>query len=234
MIIGHRGAKALAPENTLAGIKKVMDFNVKWVEVDIQLSQDQIPVVFHDETLERCTNGSGLLAENSLSDLKKLDVSHPFSSEFKGETIPTLEELLVMCEVNNIGINLEIKIHHDQQMLPLVKKIVEVILRLNFPLEQLIISSFSIAAVAEIKKQLPHVRRGLIMDKKSENLPKAVSELELYSLHIDHQLLTETFTKSLKDLGIVLIVWTVNLKNDLDKYAKWGVDHIITDHPDLF
>lgn len=94
MIVGHRGAAALAPENTLAGIEKVADIGIHWVEIDTQLSADGIPVIFHDETVDRCTNGSGKLASFTLNELKQFDAGSWFEAAFSHEKIPTLEETL--------------------------------------------------------------------------------------------------------------------------------------------
>ncbi|CAG22877.1 putative glycerophosphoryl diester phosphodiesterase [Photobacterium profundum SS9] len=98
MITGHRGAAALAPENTLSAIQKAVESGIEWVEIDTQLSADNIPVIVHDKTVKRCSNGKGCVGELTLAELKALDVGSWFSNEFAGETIPTLEETLLACK----------------------------------------------------------------------------------------------------------------------------------------
>ncbi|MDX2320648.1 MAG: glycerophosphodiester phosphodiesterase family protein, partial [Moritella sp.] len=132
MIVGHRGAAALAPENTLASIKRAADEGLNWVEIDTQLTADGIPVLFHDETVARCTNGSGKLASFTLNELKQLDAGSWFESAFRNEKIPTLEEALQICLEKELSINLELKIHHSFQAAPLVKSLAAVIKSFGF------------------------------------------------------------------------------------------------------
>ena len=92
-VLGHRGARGMAPENTMAGFEICANLGVGF-ELDTQLCFSGEPVVFHDDTLERCTNGSGRLKDYSLTQLKKLDAGSHFSTQFRGEAIPTLGEVL--------------------------------------------------------------------------------------------------------------------------------------------
>ena len=97
MITGHRGAASLAPENTLVSIEQAAKAGAIWVEIDTQLSANGIPMVFHDRTVDRCTNGTGNIADLDLTALKALDAGSWFGSEFIGTSIPTLSEALDKC-----------------------------------------------------------------------------------------------------------------------------------------
>src|SRR3989338_4007474 len=108
-VIGHRGAKAYAPENTLASIHAAADLGIEWVEIDVKLTKDGVPVIFHDEELNRCTNGSGLVAETDFKTIGELDAGLWFGDSFLGEKIPTLEEALNVIIDRGLGVNLEIK-----------------------------------------------------------------------------------------------------------------------------
>ena len=108
-IIGHRGACGYAPENTLESIHTAADMGVEWVELDVKLTKDQIPVIFHDETLDRTTNGSGNIADIDFEDLRDLECGSWFSESFAGLKIPTLEEVLEVLIDRDMGLNLEIK-----------------------------------------------------------------------------------------------------------------------------
>jgi glycerophosphoryl diester phosphodiesterase len=234
MITGHRGAAALAPENTLAGIQKAVESGIKWIEIDTQLCADNIPVIIHDKTVRRCTNGKGRVGDLTLAELKVLDAGSWFSNEFAGETIPTLEEALLACQENGLNMNLEIKIHKEHEVKPLVEKVVETVKHLNYPIEKLLFSSFSQTALTHCQALYPEVRRGFITERKPSNMLDAVKPLGLYSLHIDHRILNEKLAKSIKEMGLILMIWTLNDPKKVDKFTAWGVDNIITDKPNVF
>src|SRR5262245_86406 len=101
-LIAHRGASAYAPENTLAAFKKAKELGAQWLEFDVQLTACGEIVVFHDERLERTTNGRGWIHEKPYSYLKTLDAGSWFNSQFAGEKIPTLVEALEFLRQNNL------------------------------------------------------------------------------------------------------------------------------------
>ncbi|MDI9413653.1 MAG: glycerophosphodiester phosphodiesterase family protein [Bacillota bacterium] len=107
-VIAHRGASSLAPENTLAAINKAIELNADLIEIDVHLTRDGHPVVIHDKTVGRTTSGSGKVSRLSLTQLKQLDAGSWFGEHFKGEKIPTLEEVLLICQ-NRIPLLVELK-----------------------------------------------------------------------------------------------------------------------------
>ncbi|MGR5130430.1 glycerophosphodiester phosphodiesterase family protein [Photobacterium swingsii] len=238
MISGHRGARALAPENTLAGIKKAAECGATWVEMDVQLSADRVPVMIHDKTVNRCTNGRGSVGKMSLETLKQLDANAKFSGTDKDlyneEQIPTLEEALLLCEQLGITMNLEIKIHRKTEILPLVEQIVKTVKQLNFPLDKLVFSSFDLGVLTYCKTLYPEVRRGLITSKNKRNMMRKAQELSLYSIHYDQSKLTENMATKIKAAGLQLHIWTMNEPDKAAMFRSWGVDNIITDYPNQF
>ena len=108
-LIGHRGVKNLSPENTLNSIKLAHKLGLQWIEIDVKISKDLVPILLHDETLERTTNGKGLPIDFNYNDLKKLDAGFSFYNYFTKICIPTLKEVLLFCEKNTIGVNIELK-----------------------------------------------------------------------------------------------------------------------------
>ena len=234
MILGHRGAASLAPENTLPSMQKAVEAGADGIEIDVQLSADKIPVIFHDDTLDRTTNSQGLLSLHSLDELKKVDAGSWFSEEFKSATVPTLEEALIFCQKNNLTMNLEIKISTHCEINELVKQVVAVIQKTNFPLDKLFCSSFSLPALKQLYKLYPGVRRGLISDDDITNLPEIAKQMKLFSVHMAQKNLNKAMAKSIKELGLILVVWTLNDPSKVDKFTKWGVDHFITDKPNEF
>lgn len=238
MIVGHRGAAALAPENTIAGFQKVVDAGINWVEVDVQLSGDQIPILYHDETVNRCSDGKGKLGNFNLEQLLCLDAgswfTHKIKNEFAQEKIPSLETALNFCLEHNLNMNLELKIHHEHQAKPLVENVVMLLKTMAFPIDKLIVSSFSQLAVKHFKDLYPTVRRGYICKYNPVAYFTELAALELYSLHIEHKIVTEKIAKSVTEADYKLIIWTLNDPLQKAKFLDMGVYAIITDDPNLF
>ncbi|PSV21866.1 glycerophosphoryl diester phosphodiesterase [Photobacterium leiognathi subsp. mandapamensis] len=233
MIAGHRGARAVAPENTLVSMKAAANAGAKWIETDTQLCADLIPVIIHDKTVRRCTNGSGSVRHKTLDEIKQLDAGSWFSTEFAGETIPTLHELLAACDEYGLNLNLEIKVHYEEEVALQVQKTIETIKNYGFDPNRLILSSFSYNAVRHCLELWPEVRRGLIIEDWVPDINRLDEKLELYSIHLDHHLLTEKLAKEITDAGKVLQIWTMNDPKKITKFENWGVSTIITDDPEL-
>ena len=234
MITGHRGAASLAPENTLVSIEQAAKAGASWVEIDTQLSADGIPMVFHDRTVNRCTNGTGNIADLDLTALKALDAGSWFGSEFVGTSIPTLSEALDKCLELELTLNLEIKIYDDKAIKPLVDQVIALIKQKNFPNEKLLISSFKKDALSLCQELMPEVRRGFICEVWNDFSLESLKSLDLYSIHIDHRILDEKTAKAINDSGAVLKIWTLNDPQLASKYLNLGVDNIITDVPNKF
>lgn len=234
MITGHRGAALLAPENTLISIERAAQAGAKWIEIDTQLTSDKVPVVIHDETVDRCTNGSGKLSNLTLSEIKSLDAGSWFGKDFVGTTVPTLEEAMLLCMELGVTLNLELKVYNQQTTQSLTDEVLATVNRIDYPLDKLLFSSFNQEVLAQCKAHYPHVRRGFICDQWDQNSLNDLAPLELYSIHIDHQLLTTSIANEIKDSGIILKVWTLNEPEKAAKFYKMGVNNIITDMPNQF
>ena len=234
MIAGHRGAASIAPENTLSGFKKALQSGAKWIELDTQLSADKTPIIFHDETVDRCTNGKGLVADLTFEQLQSLDAGSWFSGAFTGEKIMSLEQTLLFFMENDLSMNLEIKIHHSYQAEPLVNEVAQVIAKVHFPAEKLILSSFSELALEHCHKLMPNIRLGYITEYNPLTTLEKLTPLNLYSVHLDYKILDQTMAKTITDAGLKLVIWTLNDLTQADKFRSWGVDIIITDKPDVF
>ena len=144
-IIGHRGAKDLAPENTIPSLEVSVEHNIKWVEVDVKISKDNIPFLLHDDDFDRTTNGTGIASSYNYSQIKKLDAGKFFYKKDTKIYPPTLNEVLCLCQKNKGGINIELKPN-----LGLDKKNVEEILKIIKKFEEyvpLYFSSFDLVFV---------------------------------------------------------------------------------------
>lgn len=224
LIIAHRGASKLAPENTLAAIAKARELNADGIECDVRLTADGIPVLFHDETLERLFGNRIPLSGCTLADLAY--IAHG------PQEIPTLEQ--AMEEAKNFSvINIELK-NNSRWNGKLVKGVAPIIKR--YPAEKIIISSFNPVALGRARRQMSKIRRGLIigsgrMGIKSLLVWKKV--LGLYSIHLNRQLAGPKWIEPLKAAGLKIFIWTVDDPDDIKTLTKLGVDGVITNVPDL-
>src|ERR1700675_1784021 len=107
-VIGHRGAAAHAPENTLAGLRRAKALGCGWVEFDVRLTGDGALVLCHDPLLDRTTSGSGPVSAKSLAAIRQCDAGSWFAPSFAGERVPTLDEALLLAAELDLGANVEI------------------------------------------------------------------------------------------------------------------------------
>ena len=230
-ITGHRGAARFAPENTLAGIRRAAHAGVPWVEIDTQLTADDIPVVIHDATVDRCSNGHGAVRSLSLAAIRSLDAGSWFDPAFTGEPIPTLDEALALIDVLGLNLNLEIKVHHPEEVALQVSQVRACVERSGFPIERLFFSSFLPEAVRLCQQQMPAVRRGQLINEWVPRVLDAIGPMDLYSININHRHLTEAIAREIKAAGVKLMIYTLNDPEQVARFTDWGVDNIITDLP---
>ena len=214
--IGHRGARAYAPENTLASFKKALEIGVDAVELDVRKTRDNQIVVIHDADVKRTTNGEGLVSELTLKKIQS------FSSE--GEKIPTLEETLdflgkkvkVFIELKEAGIEEQVLsvIHHKD----LEKNVV--------------IVSFLEDALRKARELDGDVETGLIY-AKHKNPIKAALELKAQYLLALYRFTHTANVEKAHQNGLKVVVWTINNPQEVEEYAKKGVDGIASDKPDI-
>ncbi|MDC0610344.1 glycerophosphoryl diester phosphodiesterase [Vibrio sp.] len=230
-VMAHRGFSSQAPENTLAAFKKAIEFGCQWIELDVQLTADHIPVVIHDQTLERCTNGAGKVAEMTLAELQQYSAGDWFNQAFSNETIPTLEDTLRLAKTHNIGLNIELKPYPGDDEALLCEKVADAIHAVDISDNQIIFSSFSVSALEQIKKALPTIRRGLLWEEMPDSAFDILSKLEAFSVHCDYRHLSEKQALEIKNRGYALYCYTPNNPMDVQAFWQWGVDMMITDKP---
>ncbi|MBF9003579.1 glycerophosphoryl diester phosphodiesterase [Vibrio nitrifigilis] len=233
-ITAHRGLSSQAPENTMSAFLKAIEFGVPWIELDTQLSSDGIPVVIHDQTVNRCTNGSGIVTQMSLAELQSLDAGLWFSDTFRGEKIPTLESVLSLTKSHSIAINIELKTSPGDDVPTLCEKVAQLIIDKQFNPEQLLFSSFDTRALIEIKRHLPTIRRGHLWQEIPEDAEATLHEIDAFSVHCDYRFLTKPQARRLKAQGYEIYCYTPNFPTLVKSYWNWGVDMMITDTPQSF
>jgi glycerophosphoryl diester phosphodiesterase len=230
-IIGHRGARALAPENTLAGLRCAAARGAQWVEIDIRLTRDQVPVVLHDATLERTTTGSGALAAATLPDLAGLDAGGWFGPAFVGEPVPTLARYLAAAAALGMGVNLELKADGSDPAM-LAARTVEVA-RARWPAAAppLLLTSFEPRCLEALADLAPDWPRGLLMGTVRPDWRSLAERLGVTVLAVDQAALEQEQVVELGASGRAVLAYTVNLPARARTLWDWGVASVFTDCP---
>ncbi len=230
-VVGHRGAAAHAPENTLASFRLAAEQGARMVEFDAKLSSDGVVFLMHDDLLDRTSNGRGPAAAASWSEISALDAGSWFSQAYRGEGVPRLDQALALVLELGIDANLEIKPSPGQDA-ETGRAIMDVVRRV-WPRDRggLVISSFSRAGLAAARDYAPEYPRGLLIWEKPADWSAAAAGLACYSVHCGYQNLTPEWAAEIKRLGYDLAVYTVNDVALARRLQGWGADSIITDRP---
>ncbi|WP_417598039.1 glycerophosphoryl diester phosphodiesterase [Oceanospirillum sp.] len=227
----HRGLSSLAPENTIAAFELAVKQGAEWIEIDVQLSQEKVPVVIHDKTVNRCTNGSGAVAEMTIRQLKALDAGLWFGEAYRDECVPTLAETLLFAQRHHVKLNIELKVYKGDDIKLLCQQVKTVIEDVDVAPDQLLFSSFSTSALQQMQHIMPTVRRGQLWQKIPDNALSLLDDIEAYSVHCDYRFLDEATARTIKSKGYQLYCYTPNFPDLVADYWDWGVDMMITDVP---
>ena len=219
-VIGHRGAMGLEPENTLRSFKKALSLGVDGLEFDVQNIHGEL-LVFHDESLERTTNGNGKLLNHSVEALRQLDAG-------KGEQIPTLAEVVELIG-DQAFINIELK---GFDTASLVMKLVRMLDRKRFKKEQFIISSYLFSELSLVHELDPEIRLGVIADEYPTIAQEFADEIDAYSFHPSYSILNQSLVDDAHNNGMKVYVHTVNDLDKINHSRTLGVDGVFTDYPD--
>ena len=233
-LIGHRGVKDLCPENTLESILKAFDLGLSFVEIDVKISKDRVPILLHDDTLDRTTNGSGLAIDYDYENIKKLDAGKFFYKENTNIFVPKLEDILSLCTNYNGNLNIELKPNKkfEKENVYQIYKIIKNINQID-----IFFSSFDMISILEISKLYPQsIRSFLLDDFKEYNIDDLISlsinhDLEICGLNID--LVTADIIKKIKESNMAITVYSdknINLSSANDIFSI-GVDSIFVDNP---
>jgi glycerophosphoryl diester phosphodiesterase len=232
LVIGHRGAAAHAPENTLAGFRAARLLGCVWVEFDVRLTGDAALVVCHDPRLDRTTNGSGRIAKLPLARIRDLDAGGWFDPRFAGEKMPTLDETLLLCRELGLGANIEIKSERDRTRAT-AAAIAACLGRLAGHLPPVLISSFEQDAVAEAAARLPSIPRGMLWRKIPKNWAEIAARLGYTTIHADQAYLSQQVAAEIGAAGHPLLAYTVNDPTRAQELFAWGLTSVFSDAPDI-
>ncbi|WP_010522191.1 glycerophosphodiester phosphodiesterase [Aquimarina agarivorans] len=221
--IGHRGAKALVDENTIASIEKAIELGVDAVEIDIHKCATGELVVMHDETVKRTTNGKGKIVNLSFSELSMLRTEHMHK-------IPTLAEVLMVCQ-GKCKLHIELK---GKGTAKAACFLIEATVAQNkWTYDQLCVSSFDAKRLNKIKARNGNIKVGLITESKTSKALAVAVNNNYDNIYIFHEKLRSRFVRMAKQKNLNVYAWTVNKPADIKKMQALEISGIISDNPDL-
>ena len=228
LVIAHRGASGYAPENTLAAFKRAIALGATFIETDLQLCRDSRFVAIHDDTVNRTTGGTGKVHDLSLADLKRLDAGAWFGSEFAGERIPTLDEILEFSKKHDVVFYLELKPGGswggEHALIGALRESQEV--------ARTVVISFDAGVLEGLRKIEPTLMTGLLFDGQiARPLDKAV-EVGARQLAVRGDLVTPALLAEARKKDLQVVCWTVNQPAHMRLLIDAGVDGIMSDYPD--
>lgn len=236
VIIAHRGASAYHPENTMSAFRSAVEMGAEMIELDILLSKDGVPVVIHDETLERTTNRIGKAADFDLKDLLTLDAGSWFSEKHTGEPIPTLEEVLEFAK-GRIALNIEIKTEAvtDNTLGGIEEKALELVKKHGMQ-NHVLFSSFDYRALTHLRELDVDIPTALLYEKDQSagRTPhELVQAYDTNAFNCSRGQFTEKWAKEANEHDFPVFIYTVNKPNHMRKMIERGASGIFSDKPDV-
>jgi glycerophosphoryl diester phosphodiesterase len=230
-VIGHRGAAARAPENTLAGFRKARALNCRWVEFDVRLTADGQPILLHDNRLERTTDGRGNVSALPLAAVRRHDAGAWFGPCFAGERVPTLEEAVTVLAELGIGANVELKAARGREA-ETGTVVADMLARLwPSELPGPLVSSFLPRALAAARACAPGIARGMLFRVIPKNWRAVVEGLGCATIHADHRPLSPAIAAEIHRSGYPLLAYTANDPGRASILFEWGVTSVFSDAP---
>lgn len=244
LIIGHRGASAMAPENTMAAFRLALDSGADGIEFDVRLTRDGIPVVIHDADLKRTGSRPERVADLAYDEIRKVDVGSWFNRthtlsrvNFSGEKIPSLDAVLTLFESNKAILYLEMK--SDPRQLQELAQICSNHLRRSSVKDRTIVECFDLAGIAALKSIDPSIKTAALFEPRfssasliaSTRLVKKTLDVAADEIALHHRLVTARVVDAAKKAGLKVVVWTVDDPAWMRRAARMEVSALITNDP---
>lgn len=230
-IIAHRGAGSDAPENTLAAIHATNASGINWIEIDIKITYDGVPILMHDDTIDRTTTGSGAVAEMNWADLQKVKIKSDHFPNHQDETIPWLPDVVRAIVDHKMSLIAEIKPCPGRSRATTMVSIIELAKiwpeRGALP----VISSFDIESLETAGQLEPHWPRCLSFDKLDSEWRAKVERVGACAMAIKEDVLTRDFVDEVNRLRLPLLAYTVNDPLRAKELLAWGVSAVYADCP---
>ena len=245
LIIGHRGASAVAPENTMAAFREALAVGADGIEFDVRLTRDGVPVVIHDSTLRRTGGLPHRIADLTSAEISRIDVGSWFAQKkgfppgtFANETVPSLAELFTLFQTNNSTLYLEMKCDSPSEQRPLAEACVRVIDEHSLK-ERVVVECFQLPALKILKEIDPDIKTVALFEPSFKN-PSVLSDQRILNqatevgaaaLALHHRLARESLVQKAKSAGLHVAVWTVDDPAWIERAQAIGIDALITNNP---
>jgi len=230
-VIAHRGAGTTSPENTLAAVKDACAQGAKWIEVDVKITYDGVPILMHDESLERTTNGTGLVADTSWDDIKELDAGVKCNSRFKGEKIPALSDFMHAVVDADMNVVVEMKPCPGRARATTMVTMIEMSKVWPEKDKLPVISSFDIESLQISAQMEPHWPRCLLMDSWNEDWREKFDKVNAALITFPEKDLTTERIEEINKLRIPLLAYTVDDPVRAKELLSYGVKAVYTGCP---
>jgi glycerophosphoryl diester phosphodiesterase len=235
-VIGHRGAAGHAPENTMAAFRRGVELGATFLETDLQLTRDARFVCIHDSTLDRTTNGRGNVNSFTLAELRRLDAGSWFSEGrdkrggpgFKGETIPSLEDLLEFSAEADASLYLELKRVGAWGAAPTLVGAINA----AGATTRAVVISFDAAMLDAIRQREPMLMTGLLFDRARPDIVREAARIGARQIAPRGNFATAELVAEARGADLQVVTWTINDPAEIRRVAAAGVHGIITDYPD--
>lgn len=245
LIIGHRGASAVAPENTMAAFREAIAAGADGIEFDVRLSHDGVPVVIHDSTLHRTASLPQRISDLTWSEIKSVDVGSWFARKknlppgsFANETVPSLRELFTLFESNNLTLCLEMKCDSTAEYAPLAEACSRLIEEYGLK-DQVIVECFKLPALAILKEVNAGIKTAALFEP-SFSTPSVLSDQSVITqataigashLALHYRLARQGLVEKAKLAGLQVALWTVDDPTWIERARAMGIEALITNDP---
>ncbi len=232
-VYAHRGFAARAPENTLPAFALAIEVGADGIEFDVQMTVDGELIVIHDDTLDRTTDGSGQVAHQTLHDLRRLDAGSWFAPEFAGVRVPTLDEVLALAVEAPYPVMLNLELKYGDTPYPALEfRAWERVSAYGLG-ARTIVSSFYHEPLRRLKRAHAEAETALLYQDGLVDPWLYAHYLGAGALHPYYKSVTAEQIAQIRQQGVKVRVYTVDDEDDLRRFCRWGVDAVITEHPDL-
>ena len=229
-IFGHRGSAGNRPENTLVSFQEAARAGADGIELDVQLSQDGVPVVIHDERVNRTTNGEGWVKDLTFAELRALDAGSSFSEEYRGEKIPSLDEVLAWLKGTELVVNVELKTGLYRYE-GIEAKVLELVAKYDLE-DRVIISSFNHYSLVETRRLNPTIETAILFMEGLYEPWTYAKTVGAQGLHCFLPVAVPELLQGAVEAGMPVRPFTVNDEAVMEKLIRGGAAGFFTDHPE--
>lgn len=244
LIIAHRGASTIAPENTMIAFRRALAAGADGLEFDVRVAADDIPVVIHDPDLRRTAGVNRRVRDVASAELQTIDVGGWFArannlrhEQFSSETIPALDDVLKLCENLHLVLYLEMKCNKEERE-PLVDACVAALSRVSLA-GSVVVESFDLEAISLLKTKAPRIRTAALFEPSlfkphvylCDNLITKAKSVRADEIALHRKLASRSVTTRAKAENLGVVVWTVDSPHWIERARSLGVDAVITNRP---